>query len=130
MNAVLLDTHVLIWALGEPERLDAAVRDMLADPAVKVWFSAVSIWEIAIKAALGRADFVARPGSIIRMAQDTGFTELPLDARTAARVADLPMHHGDPFDRLLVAQAIVENARFITADRKLAAYSGLVTLMR
>ncbi len=130
MSVVLLDTHILIWALGEPERLDAAARDLLADPAVKVWFSAVSIWEIAIKAALGRADFLVRPERIIRMAQDTGFTELSLDAQTAARVADLPMHHGDPFDRLLVAQAIAQQARFITAERRLAAYSDLVTVLR
>jgi PIN domain nuclease of toxin-antitoxin system len=130
MTVVLLDTHVLIWALDEPERLPRATHALLIDPATDVRFSAASIWEVAIKAALGRGDFLARPADIIRMAQETGFAELPVTARTAALVADLPLHHGDPFDRLLVAQAIVERARLLTADRKLAAYTDLVTLIR
>jgi PIN domain nuclease of toxin-antitoxin system len=126
---LLLDTHVLLWALGEPARLDARTRALLEDPTHEVLFSAASIWEIAIKARLGRADFAVRPEEIARAARDTGFTELPVRADAAAQVVDLPLHHRDPFDRLLVAQAIVEPMRLYTADPLLPPYSELVTLI-
>jgi PIN domain nuclease of toxin-antitoxin system len=126
---LLLDTHILLWALDEPVRLDQQTRDLLEDPTNEVLFSAASIWEIAIKVRLGRADFPIRPELIAESARATGFTELPVRAAVAARVADLPLHHRDPFDRLLVAQAIAEPARFYTSDAKLAAYSELVTVI-
>jgi PIN domain nuclease of toxin-antitoxin system len=126
---LLVDTHLLLWALDEPMRLDEATRDLLEDPANDVLFSAASIWEIAVKVRLGRADFPVRPEAIADSARLTGFIELPVLA-AAARVADLPMHHRDPFDRLLVAQAMTEPARFYTADAILAAYSELVTVIR
>jgi PIN domain nuclease of toxin-antitoxin system len=126
---LLLDTHVLIWAVDEPSRLDAATRDLLEDPANEVLFSAASIWEIAIKAALGRADFPRRPEPIAQAARETGFVELPISAAIAARVVDLPLHHRDPFDRLLVAQALAEPAQFLTADPLLLRYSELVRLI-
>jgi PIN domain nuclease of toxin-antitoxin system len=126
---LLLDTHVLLWALGEPARLDARTRALLEDPTHEVLFSAASIWEIAIKARLGRADFAVRPEEIARAARDTGFTELPVRADAAAQVVDLPLHHRDPFDRLLVAQAMVEPMRLYTADPLLPPYSELVTLI-
>jgi PIN domain nuclease of toxin-antitoxin system len=127
---LLLDTHILLWALDEPARLDWKIRDLLEDPTNEVLFSAASIWEIAIKVRLGRADFPIRPEGIAESALATGFIELPVNAATAARVADLPLHHRDPFDRLLVAQAMAEPARFYTADAKLASYSELVTVIR
>jgi len=127
---LLLDTHILLWALDEPTRLDQATRDALEDPTNEVLFSAASIWEIAIKVRLGRADFPVRPEAIADSARATGFTELPVRAATAALVADLPLHHRDPFDRLLVAQAIAEPARLYTADAILAPYSELVTVIR
>jgi PIN domain nuclease of toxin-antitoxin system len=126
---LLLDTHVLLWALGEPARLDARTQALLEDPTNEVLFSAASIWEIAIKARLGRADFAVRPEEIARAARDTGFTELPVRADAAAQVVDLPLHHRDPFDRLLVAQAMVEPMRLYTADPLLPPYSELVTLI-
>ncbi|WP_428487541.1 type II toxin-antitoxin system VapC family toxin [Rhodopila sp.] len=126
---LLLDTHVLLWALDEPVRLDRETRDLLEDPSNEVLFSAASIWEIAIKVRLGRTDFPVRPEAIADAARSTGFTELPVFAATAAKVADLPPHHRDPFDRLLVAQAIAEPARLYTADAKLTPYSELVTLI-
>lgn len=126
---LLLDTHVLLWALGDPARLDSAIRDRLEDAANEVLFSAASIWEIAIKAALGRADFTAHPEQVAREARMTGFTELPVNADAAARVAGLPLHHRDPFDRLLVAQAMVEPARLYTVDPLLPPYSELVELI-
>ena len=127
---ILLDTHVLLWAVGEPDRLDGTTRSLLEDPAVEVLFSAASIWEVAIKVGLGRADFAVRPEAVAQAARATGFLELPVTAAAAARVADLPPHHRDPFDRLLVAQAVLEPARLYTADPMLALYSELVTLLR
>jgi len=126
---LLLDTHILLWALDTPARLDGGTRALLEDPANEVLFSAASIWEIAIKARLGRADFPVRPDQIAQAARDTGFTELPVRADAAARVADLPLHHRDPFDRLLVAQAMLEPMRLYTADPLLPPYSELVTLV-
>ena len=127
---LLLDTHLLLWALAEPERLDATTRMALEDPDNEVLFSAASLWEIAIKAKLGRADFGFDPQRILRAALDTGFIELPVRAAAAVRVAGLPLHHRDPFDRLLIAQAIAEPVRFYTVDPLLPPYSELVTLVR
>jgi len=127
---VLLDTHILLWALDQPARLDKATRDVLEDPANEILFSAASIWEIAIKVRLGRADFPLRPEAIAESARTTGFIELPVRAAAAARVVDLPLHHRDPFDRLLISQAIAEPARFYTADTALTRYSELVTLVQ
>ena len=127
---LLLDTHLLLWALSDPDKLDAATRDLVEDPANEVLFSAASIWEIAIKAGLGRADFAVRPDAVARAARDTGFVELPVRADVAARVADLPPHHRDPFDRLLVAQAMAEPVLLYTADPLLPPYTDLVRLVR
>jgi PIN domain nuclease of toxin-antitoxin system len=126
---LMLDTHVLLWAVGEPTRLNAETRDLLEDTANEVLFSAASIWEIAIKAKLGRADFAVRPEQIAQAARETGFVELPVNAAAAARVVDLPLHHRDPFDRLLVAQAMAEPMRLYTADPLLPPYSELVQLL-
>ncbi len=93
---ILLDTHVLVWALAEPERLDAEITRALKGRDNDVFFSAVSIWEIAIKYRLGRSDFQREPNDIERAALLTGFIELPLRAATAARVAVLPLIHRDP----------------------------------
>ena len=123
---LLLDTHILLWALIEPERLGAEVRDGLEDPANVVLFSAASVWEMAIKSALGRADFRVSPFEIVENAKATGIEEAPVRSPAALAVASLPPHHHDPFDRLLVAQAITEPARLYTADAVLMAYSELV----
>lgn len=123
---VLLDTHVLMWALAEPRRLDEETCATIENRANEVLFSAASIWEIAIKARLGRADFAVSPAEIARAAVDTGFGELAIRSTAASLVAELPLLHRDPFDRLLVAQAIVEPATLLTADERLAPYSHLV----
>ena len=127
---LLLDTHVLLWALVEPLRLDRGTRALIENTDNQIAFSAASIWEIAIKAGLRRADFPARPDEIAEAARSTGFIELPIRAQAAALVTDLPMHHRDPFDRLLVAQAMTEPMRLYTADPQLLPYSELVTLIR
>ncbi|HEY7579070.1 MAG TPA: type II toxin-antitoxin system VapC family toxin [Acetobacteraceae bacterium] len=126
MTRILLDTHLLIWALDEYDRLPTEMRNLIQDPSNEIAFSAVSIWEIAIKARLGRTDFAVRPEEVASSAVATGFVELPLNWRAAAAVADLPMHHRDPFDRAIVAQAISEPVHLYTADRKLIPYSPLV----
>lgn len=123
---LLLDTHVLIWALTSPDRIGPVHRDEIEDPANDVFFSAASIWEIAIKAGLGRADFVIDPALVAQAAVEAGFVELPIRAAVAMRVAKLPRHHRDPFDRLLVAQALAEPALLYTMDPVLAQYSDLV----
>jgi PIN domain nuclease of toxin-antitoxin system len=123
---LLLDTHVLLWALIEPKRLSAEFQAVLENPDHEVLFSAASVWEMSIKAALGRADFRVAPATIVEAAQATGFIELPVRAAAALKVAALPHHHRDPFDRLLVAQAMTEPAALYTADAQLGAYSELV----
>ncbi len=127
---LLLDTHLLIWCLDSPQRLDITTMAAIEDIGNEVLFSAASIWEIAIKTALGRADFKIRPEAVAQEARDVGFTELPVRSDVAARVADLPLHHGDPFDRLLVAQAMAEPAWLYTADPLLSVYSDLVRVVR
>ena len=123
---VLLDTHILLWALIEPGRLSGEVRDVIENPANEVLFSSASIWEIAIKAGLGRAKFAVEPIEIVVAALDSGFVELPVHSAAAVKVATLPHHHRDPFDRLLVAQAMTEPTVLYTADAKLPVYSELV----
>jgi len=124
----LLDTHLLLWALSEPGRLSAATRDAIEDPVNDVLFSTASIWEIAIKTGLGRPHFAVRPERIATEAIARGFTEQPISWQAAAAVADLPLHHRDPFDRILVAQALTEPVHLLTVDPKLTRYTPLVRL--
>lgn len=126
---LLLDTNVLLWVLVRPTRLDTATLAMIEDEQNAVLFSIASIWEIAIKSRLGRDDFNARPSDVYRFAREAAFEELPVLADAAIRVAELPLHHRDPFDRLLVAQAMVGPMRLLTADAVLAQYSELVMLV-
>lgn len=123
---LLLDTHVLLWALDTPSRLAIDIRRDLEDPQTPVYFSAASIWEIAIKASLGKIEFQHSAEEIAHGAIDTGFIVLPITADHAAAVQRLPLHHRDPFDRLLVAQALSIPAYLLTVDTALVAYSDLV----
>ena len=123
---ILLDTHLLLWALSAPERIPPTVLQEIEDPINEVLFSAASIWEIAIKAAQGRADFANDPMLIASEALTVGFEELPVLARHTFALQGMPMHHRDPFDRLLLAQALSEPAWLYTADKQLAAYEGPV----
>lgn len=123
---LLLDTHILLWALMEPEKLTREARSSIEDPDNEVLFSAANIWEIAIKSALGRTDFQVDAEEIASAATDSGFTELPVWSSAASGVANLAMHHRDPFDRLLVAQAIAEPAHLYTVDLRLEPYTDLV----
>ena len=120
---ILLDTQCWLWIGAATRRLSSASRDILADPANEVLMSAVSAWEIAIKFALGRLDLPEPPHSFVpsRM-QLSGALPLAIDHLHALEVARLPMHHRDPFDRLLIAQAQVEDIAVMTADQKFEPY--------
>jgi PIN domain nuclease of toxin-antitoxin system len=119
---VLTDTHVLLWALLEPRRLSPGWRTVLESPEHKIYFSAVSIWEIAIKRALDRPDFTAEPGPVRSAALDTGFEELSVSGLHATAVRHLPDHHRDPFDRLLIAQAKSEPLLLMSNDPLIERY--------
>jgi PIN domain nuclease of toxin-antitoxin system len=123
---LLLDTHVLLWALISPKQLAKKARSEIENPANDVLFSAASIWEIAVKWALKKIDFTITPDEILTVAIESGFQELPVRSTAAAYVAKLPPHHRDPFDRLLIAQAVTEPVILYTADLQLEVYSELV----
>ena len=126
---VLLDTHILLWALGEPAKLPPQARQAILDPTNEILFSAASIWEIAIKSQLRRRDFVADAAEVAGAAVNSGFDELPVRAQHTALTARLPMHHRDPFDRLLIAQAIREPLHLLTVDATLGKYTELVLMV-
>lgn len=125
---MILDTHLVIWALADPPRLGPALAIEI-EAAERVWFSAVAIWETAIKVGRGRPDFVVDPHRMRRRLIETGWTELPVDGRHAAAAADLPPLHADPFDRLMAAQARVEGLALLTRDPQLARYPGPIRLV-
>ena len=127
--SLLLDTHVLLWAAGEPERLSRSTLEMLEDPAVAVTFSAASIWEVAIKNGLGRADFSVDPRVLRRGLLEHGYVELPVTGAHAAAVDVLPDIHRDPFDRLLIAQAHAEGLTLLTADSVIGRYPGPIQVI-
>jgi len=123
---LLLDTHVFLWSVTASRQLKAETRAYLA-AAEAVYVSAASIWEIAIKSRLGKID--GDPGALAGAIDPSGFQELPVTAAHAVAVDRLPMHHTDPFDLLLIAQAFAEPLRLVTADRALAAYGGVVEVL-
>jgi PIN domain nuclease of toxin-antitoxin system len=114
--------------LANSEKLSAEARERI-ESADAVFFSAASIWEIAIKAQLGRMDFAVQPLEIAKAASLAGFRQIVVDSAAAGMVAKLPLHHRDPFDRLLIAQALEFPCRFLTVDPMLAQYSDLVILV-
>ena len=121
---ILLDTHFLLWAAGEPARLPAQARTLIENPSNEPMFSVASIWEVVIKRGLNRADFRVDPHLLRRGLLDNGYTEIMLTSDHALAVAALPLIHKDPFDRILVAQAQVENVLLLTGDPILADYPG------
>jgi PIN domain nuclease of toxin-antitoxin system len=123
---LLLDTQLLLWAAGEPKRLTARARKLLADPKHELLFSAASLWEIAIKRTLGRDDFQVEPRLLRRGLLDNGYLELPVTSQHAVSIDALPALHRDPFDRLLLAQAMTEGITLLTADAQLARYGAPV----
>ena len=122
----LLDTHVLLWAAGRPEKLSRKTRTLLSDPGNSLLFSAVSLWEIVIKQTIGRDDFKVDPRLLKRGLIDNGYGEIAVTSAHALAVDDLPPLHRDPFDRMLLAQSRVESLTLLTADSAILRYPGLV----
>ena len=123
---LLLDTHLLLWAAGQPERLSAATRALLEEHQNELLFSSASLWEVSIKRGLGRDDFRVDPRLLRRGLLDNGYSELSITSEHAVMIGDLPPIHKDPFDRMLVAQAMVEGITLLTADPLVAQYPGPV----
>lgn len=113
MSRLLLDTHALLWWLTDDPALSATAREVLADPVNEPLVSAASVWEIAIKRSLGK---LTAPNDLPDRIAEQGFSWLPVSAAHAWQVRELPAHHRDPFDRLLIAQALVERLAIITTD--------------
>jgi PIN domain nuclease of toxin-antitoxin system len=125
----LVDTHLLLWASITPQKLSAKARVFLEDGKNILWFSAVSILEVAIKQSLKRSEFRIDPRPLRAGLFQMGYTELPLEGRQALDLVDMPYFHTDPFDRLLVAQARSEGMLLLTADKQLSAYGDFVELV-
>lgn len=121
---LLLDTYLLLWAAGEPDKLSARARTLMEDPDNVLVFSAASLWEITIKTGLGRADFQVDPHLLRRGLIENGYEELPITSQHVLAVGHLPDVHRDPFDRILVAQAMVEGLLLLTRDPLVKAYPG------
>ena len=126
---LLLDTHLLLWAANDPEKLSAKAVSLMSNPEHQLIFSAASIWEIAIKNSLGRADFEVDARLLRRGLFDNDYTELTITSAHAVFVESLPLIHKDPFDRILVAQATVEGFTLLTADSAVAKYPGPIELV-
>ncbi len=123
---LLLDTHVALWAITDNPKLPKKARELIESPKSSVWISAATIWEIAIKHSLGRGDMPVSSQEALRYFRDSGYGFLPVEPEHAAAVENLPAHHADPFDRILVAQALVEPMRLITRDAIVARYSNTI----
>ena len=121
---LLLDTHLLLWAAGKPERLPSAARKLISDSENELLFSAASLWEIAIKRGFGRSDFQVDGRLLRRGLLDNGYLDLPITGEHAVMVDSLPPIHKDPFDRILIAQSIVEGISLLTVDPLVAKYPG------
>lgn len=126
---LLLDTHLLLWAANEPKRFPKAARVLIENLENEILFSAVSLWEISIKNSLGRADFRVDARLLRRGLLDNGYTELPITSEHAVSTDQLPLAHKDPFDRILVAQAMVEGITLLTNDKKLRSYPGPIRIV-
>jgi len=126
---VLLDTHLLLWAAGNPERLSKKARALIEKNEHELFFSSGSLWEIVIKRNLGRDDFKVDARVLRRGLLDNGYSELPIASEHVVAIDGLPQHHKDPFDRVLVAQAMVEGITLLTSDPIVAKYGGSIALV-
>jgi len=126
---LLLDTHLLLWAAGQPTRLSAKARRLINHPENDLVFSAASLWEVAIKRGLGRDDFQVDTRLLRRGLLDNGYSELPIRSDHVVATESLPPIHKDPFDRVLVAQATVEGITLLTSDAVVARYPGPVRMV-
>jgi len=123
---LLLDTHVALWALTDSPKLPQKARTLILSPKTTVWVSVASVWEIAIKHALGRGDMPVSSQDAVRYFRESDYRLLTIEAEHVVAVEELPAHHQDPFDRILVAQALVEPMRLMTHDHLVALYSDTI----
>lgn len=121
---LLLDTHLLLWAAGQPGRLSPAARKLIDNPQNELLFSAASLWEVVIKRGLGRRDFQVDARLLRRGLIDNGYGELPIVSDHVVALESLPSLHKDPFDRILIAQATVEGITLLTTDSLVVQYPG------
>lgn len=121
---LLLDTHLLLWAAGQPAKLSRKARALIENTENTLYFSAASLWEVTVKRTLNRPDFRGDPRLLRRGLLDNGYVEIPVGSEHAVFVDSLPPLHKDPFDRILIAQASVEGITLLTADATLTAYPG------
>ena len=126
---LLLDTHLLLWAAGRPERLPPAARRLISDVENELLFSAASLWEIAIKRGLGREDFQVDPRLLRRGLLENGYADLPVTGEHAVALDGLPPIHKDPLDRILIAQAMAEGIALLTVEPLVARYPGPIRKM-
>lgn len=123
---VLLDTHVALWAITDSPKLPQKARDLIQSPKTNVWISTASVWEIAIKHSLGRGDMPVSSQDAVHYFRESGYRFLAIEPEHAVAVEELAPHHQDPFDRILVAQALTEPMRLITRDPLVALYSDTI----
>jgi PIN domain nuclease of toxin-antitoxin system len=126
---LLLDTHLLLWAAVEPELLSPAAQRLIDDSENQLLFSSASLWEVAIKQGRRRADFQVDARLLHRNLLNNGYDELPVTGEHAVALDGLPPLHKDPFDRLLIAQSMVEGITLLTADAIMARYPGRIQLV-
>jgi PIN domain nuclease of toxin-antitoxin system len=123
---LLLDTHIALWAITDSPKLPQKARELIQSPKTTVWVSVASIWEIAIKHSLGRGDMPVSSHDALRYFRESGYRLLPIEADHVVAIEELAAHHQDPFDRMLVAQALVEPMRLMTHDPMVALYSDTI----
>lgn len=126
---LLLDTHVALWAITDHPKLSPKARDLILTPRATIWVSAASLWEITIKHGLGRGDMPISGQEALQYFRQAGYQLLAIEPEHVVAVSELPAHHQDPFDRLLVAQALVEPMRLLTHDATVARYSDTIILV-
>ncbi len=125
----LLDTHILLWAVGSPEKLSQQAKSIIEETENELFFSAASLWEISIKTGLGRPDFKVDARVLRRALIDNGYQELNITGLHSVSVEDLPAIHKDPFDRILLSQATAEGFTLLTSDKTIAQYTGPIRLV-
>ena len=125
---LLLDTHILLWAASEPQKLPVKIRQLIEDEENTLFFSAASIWEIVMKNGLGRSDFQIEPRMFRSALMDNGYLEVPITSEHVLFVHELPPLHKDPVDRILVAQSSIEGMAVLTVDQAVIDYGGTVII--
>ena len=126
---LLLDTHVALWAITDSPKLSHKARELIQSPKTTVWISAATVWEIGIKYSLGRGEMPVSGQDAERYFRESGYRFLAIEAEHALAIEGLAQHHHDPFDRILVAQALVEPMRLMTHDSMVARYSDTIIVV-